>query len=85
MRPEAPAIKHHFRRRRHANAFLPQRFNSRDNFNPIADAGDAHLFERLLVEVEDNVAFDIVGLEFRSVRFAFTCREPFLDMIVCPR
>lgn len=84
MRPKAPAIKHHFRRRRHANAFLPQRLNSRDDFDTIADAGDTHLFERLLVEVENDVAFDIVGLEFWRVRFAFTCHEPFLDMIVCP-
>jgi hypothetical protein len=47
--------------------FLPQGFDGIDDPEPVADAGDTHPFQCDLIQFEENIASDVVGLECVSM------------------
>ena len=65
-------------------ALLPQSLNRIQNPQPIANAGDSHLLERILVKLKEDIAADVARLERVRMVAALDIREPARDLVVIP-
>lgn len=65
-------------------ALLPQRLHSRHDPQPVPDGVNAHLLQRCLIQLQQNVSPYVIGPEDRRVVRAADARKPAGDVGIRP-